>query len=167
LEDGVDERLLLREVRARRVHTCLLGKLDELLFRIQVEVLTRERELLDGAVKCIDVAFRFDPATHAWLPPFNAAHAITIGGDEPHVAPGALIGIEIEVSDPVKTAPSNAVKDLAANVDLVWIATLPDDREKTLRALRDHLPTDDWQQVVMIPLLQLLDALRQGRKEQS
>jgi len=52
----------------------------------------------------------------------------------------ASIAIEVEATDPVKTAPVNAVKNAAVHIELTIIATLPNDLEKTIAAIHKLAP---------------------------
>jgi hypothetical protein len=80
--------------------------------------------------KRVDVLFTYTDA-HAWLATINPTIALNTGE---HVA------IEVEVSDPAKTAPINAEKNAAAGVRLTLIAVLPGARERTSAALAQLAP---------------------------
>src|SRR5688572_12369277 len=53
---------------------------------------------------------------------------------------GDHVAIEVEVSDPAKTAPSNAEKNAAAGVRLTLISVLPGPHERTSEALTHLAP---------------------------
>jgi len=97
-------------------HQYLVRKLIENIPGAQREV------SLDG--KRVDVLFTAT-SEHAWLR--NALGIALNTGD--HIA------IEVEVSDPTKTAPSNLAKNRAAGVTHTIIAVLPADVERTRAAL--------------------------------
>lgn len=87
-----------------------------------------QREVsLDG--KRVDVLFRY-AEEHAWI--------ATVTGIASNV--GDCVAIEVEVSDPAKTAPSNVEKNTAAGVRHTLIAVLPGARERTSDALAHLTP---------------------------
>ena len=51
---------------------------------------------------------------------------------------GSVIAIEVEVSDPGKTAPNNLTRNSEAGITLTVIAVLPKDEKPTRNALKDH-----------------------------
>jgi hypothetical protein len=80
------------------------------------------------AGKRVDVLFRY-AEEHAWI--------ATVTGIAPNI--GDCVAIEVEVSDPAKTAPSNE-KNTAAGVRLTLIAVLPGARDRTSDALAHLTP---------------------------
>jgi hypothetical protein len=102
-------------------HQYLVRKLIECIPGAQREV------SLGG--KRVDILFTYTDE-HAWLATIDPAIALNIGE---HVA------IEVEVSDPTKTAPSNVEKNAAAGVRRTIIAVLPGERERTNASLAQRV----------------------------
>lgn len=94
----------------------------------------------------------------AWLS--SNAHYLSM--ERAEIAHNDLVAIEVEVSDPAKTAPRNVTGDLDAGAALVVIATLPKLVAAAKRCLLNDVPTNLLSRVVVVDALQLLDALRSG-----
>jgi hypothetical protein len=101
------------------------GLQHQYLVRKLIETIPGAEREVSLAGKRIDVIFTYTDR-HAWLTTINPTIALNTGD---HVA------IEVEVSDPTKTAPINVVKNAAAGVRLTLIAVLPGARERTSAAL--------------------------------
>jgi hypothetical protein len=90
-----------------------------------------QREVSLGG-KRVDILFTYTEE-HEWLSTIDPLIALNTGD---HVA------IEVEVSDPTKTAPSNIEKNAAAGVRLTIVAVLPTQVEHTSEALRTQLTAE-------------------------
>jgi hypothetical protein len=104
-----------------------------------------EREVsLNG--KRVDILFTHTNE-HYWLSTIDPLIAL-INGD--HIA------IEVEVSDPAKTAPSNIEKNAAAGVCLTIVAVLPAHVEYTSEALRAQLSPELLTTTTVVNVFDLL-----------
>jgi hypothetical protein len=99
-------------------HQFLVRKLLERIAGAQREV------SLGG--KRVDVLFTYT-TEHAWI---ASIAGIALNSGDP-------VAIEVEVSDPTKTAPVNLTKNHAAGVALTIIAVLPNEVERSRASLRD------------------------------
>jgi hypothetical protein len=113
--------------------------------------------------KAIDVLLRFDPTKHVELPAFlrrqspsdDALNAINALGE------GSLLAIEVEVSDPAKTAPANVRRNRANGIALSLVTLRkPLDAMKSL--LRQSLTAADGPWLVA-DVLHLLNHARTSR----
>jgi len=138
---------------------------DSLQHRYLVE---RIAHALGGSMERLgaDVVVRFVPAKHAALLAFlrsigdqRALNAITAVGER------SLIAVEVEASDPAKTAPVNVRRNHANGIALTIIAVLPKAFDATGRALRAKLSASDgaW---IAVDALELLDQIS-GEKRGS
>lgn len=79
----------------------------------------------------------------------------------PHeLAVGDLVAIEVEVSDPSKTAPANAVANTKHGITTTIIAVMPKTLDTTRKHLLKNLPAEVLHRVVLVDALQLLEGLR-------
>lgn len=101
-------------------HQYLVRKLIE-------HIPSAAREVSLGG-KRVDVLVTYTDE-HAWI--------TAVAGIAPK--DGDHIGIEVEVSQPEKTAPSNIEKNRAAGVAFTIIAVLPAEVNRTRTALRDAI----------------------------
>lgn len=74
--------------------------------------------------------------------------------------PGDLIAIEVEVSNPRKTASKNVIANHEHGITCTIIATMPKKMEATIRALAKGVPPQLHARVVIIDAFDLLNALR-------
>lgn len=100
------------------------GLQHQYLVRKLIEAIPGAEREVSLVGKRVDILFTYTHE-HAWIATITGIALNT--GD--HVA------IEVEVSDPTKTAPSNVEKNTAAGVRLTLIAVLPGARERTSDAL--------------------------------
>jgi RecA/RadA recombinase len=100
------------------------GLQHQYLVRKLIETIPGAAREVSLAGKRVDLLFTYTDE-HAWIGTITGIALNT--GD--HVA------IEVEVSDPAKTAPVNVEKNAAAGVRLTLIAVLPGARERTSAAL--------------------------------
>lgn len=96
--------------------------------------------------KRVDILFTYSDE-HEWLSTIDPLLALNNGD---HIA------IEVEVSDPVKTAPINVEKNAAAGVHLTLIAVLPGQRERTSEALRAQLTAELLATTTVVNVFDLL-----------
>ncbi|MGK2855968.1 MAG: helicase HerA domain-containing protein [Thermoanaerobaculia bacterium] len=97
-------------------HQFLVTRLARAIAQSAIEYTVREKR--------IDLVLTYRNEHHAYLKEI-------ING----ITEGESIAIEIEVTDPVKTAPVNARKNTDAGMSRTIIATLPKERDATLIAL--------------------------------
>jgi hypothetical protein len=97
-------------------HQFLVTRLARAISHCAIEYTVREKR--------IDLVLTYRNEHHAYL-------KVLISG----IAEGESIAIEIEVTDPAKTAPVNAKKNTDAGMSRTIIATLPKERDATLIAL--------------------------------
>jgi RecA/RadA recombinase len=106
------------------------GLQHQYLVRKLIETIPGAQREVSLAGKRVDILFTYTDR-HVWLATLDPTIALNTGD---HVA------IEVEVSDPAKTALSNAEKNAAAGVRLTLIAVLPGARERTSDALAQLAP---------------------------
>jgi len=96
--------------------------------------------------KSIDLFFRFDPEKHQPI----------LFHMEANVSANAPVAIEVEASDPTKTAENNITKNAAVGIALTIVAVLPRDVAKTRAALAQQLS----ESYVVVDVFSLLGGLR-------
>lgn len=106
------------------------GLQHQYLVRKLIEAIPGAEREVSLAGKRVDVLFTYTNE-HAWIATISPTIALNTGD---HVA------IEVEVSDPAKTAPCNVEKNTAAGVRLTLIAVLPGAHERTSDALAQLAP---------------------------
>lgn len=74
---------------------------------------------------------------------------------------GDLIALEVETSDPTKTAPNNSLKNIEAGISLTLIAVLPKHLSPTRRALAALSPSVQ-DHTLLVDVLELLAILARG-----
>jgi hypothetical protein len=111
--------------------------------------------------KSIDLVFRLTP-DHDRLLAWLSSNAHYLSMERATIAHNDLVAIEVEVSDPSKTAPRNVAGDLDAGAALVIVATMPKIVDLAKRALLTDVPTTLLARVVVVDALQFLEALRRG-----
>ncbi len=105
------------------------GKLQhQFLVRKLLEAIPGAQREVPLGGKRVDVLFTYTPA-HAWV---SDATGVSLNTGD-HVA------IEVEMSDPAKTAPSNIAKNRAAGVRFTIVAVLPNVVERTGTVLVDAI----------------------------
>jgi hypothetical protein len=129
---------------------------------VQHQYLVQElARLLEGAkaeatvgIKSVDILLTYDETKHAAL-----AIALNTASPTVRLAEGQIPAIEVEISSPEKTIPSNAIKNHAAGIPLTIIAVMPKAlpvAKRTIARLDQRLrPT-----VTLIDALRLVDHLR-------
>ena len=120
---------IAREITGSHVEFTLRDKRIDLVFALREE----HRDLLNATIKA-STTFTTEPL---------------------EFAEHASIAIEVEVTDPVKTAPVNAVKNADVHIELTIIATLPNDKEKTIAAI-EQLTQEIRKHTILIDALTLL-----------
>jgi len=111
--------------------------------------------------KAIDLLLRFDPTKHAALAAFlstqspgdTALRAITALGES------SLLAVEIEASDPMKTASANVRRNHANGITLTIVAVLPRVLDATKVSLQQKLTPAEGPWMV-VDVLRLLDHVR-------
>lgn len=117
--------------------------------------------------KSVDILLRVDTNKHqAFLLALND-HGTTLNASTPMIAHNTLVGIEIEVSDPLKTAPNNISKNHNVGITITVLAVMPTNLQQTINKLPVLLEPQLLDGVIIIDALRLLDALRQGTKEKT
>ncbi|HTO77656.1 MAG TPA: hypothetical protein VMQ61_16400, partial [Thermoanaerobaculia bacterium] len=76
-------------------------------------------------------------------------------------AESSRLAIEVEVSDPLTTAPKNVVRNHEAGITRTVIAVLPGALEKTRAKLPSLLPASLRDQALIVDVLRLLDIPKQ------
>lgn len=105
--------------------------------------------------KAIDLVLAYNAIKHAKFLEFIKERGVTLANPVPP-CDGDVIAIEVEVSTPEKTAPSNVEQNCNHGVALNVVAVLPKEVKKTLAALRAALDLELHSRVVVVDALQLL-----------
>jgi hypothetical protein len=133
---------------------------------VQHQYLVQElAQLLEGAkaeatvgTKSVDLLLTYDETKHAAL-----VIALNTATPTVKLAEGQLVGIEVEISSPDKTIPSNAIKNHTAGIPLTIIAVMPKAlpiAKRTILKLDKGLRTT----LTLMDALKLIDHLRDGRE---
>jgi hypothetical protein len=122
------------------------GLQHQYLVRKLLEHINGAQREVSLAGKRVDILFTYTNE-HEWLSTIDPLIALNTGD---HVA------IEVEVSDPTKTAPSNIEKNAAAGVRLTIVAVLPTQVEHTSEALRTQLTAELLATTTVVNVFDLL-----------
>lgn len=109
--------------------------------------------------KSVDILVRITDA-HERLLNVIASNTTPLAAGHRGVALGDLVGIEVEVSDPNKTATPNAVQNHEHGINTTIIAVMPKALDATRKHLLNDLPGDVLSRVILVDALQLLEGLR-------
>lgn len=112
------------------------------------------------AGKSVDVLLRVS-AEHERLLQVIASNAHYLCPNHHDLAVGDLASIEVEVSDPSKTAPPNAIANSEHGITTTIIAVMPKALDATRKHLLKDLPSEVLPRVIVIDALQLLEGLRE------
>jgi hypothetical protein len=110
--------------------------------------------------KQVDLLVALDTRRHGRLLEAIMAGSPTIGSPCPPLETGALVAIEVETSDPTKTAPSNIAKNSASGLALTITAVLPSEVKALRTELATSVPSELQSRYIVVNCLDLLDHLK-------
>jgi len=118
--------------------------------------------------KSVDLLIAYNTKDHGRLRDYLTAHRVIakrIAPNDIALNDGGLIAIEVEVSDPLKTAPANVERNHEAGIALTIVAVLPKTLATTITGLKARVPADLHEHFLVVDALGLLDHLRNPGKE--
>jgi hypothetical protein len=106
--------------------------------------------------KCVDVLVLYNQVKHQPLLEMLRKHATVLNHAD--LTLGRHLAFEVEMT--TDTVSNNARKDAQAGLDVVVLAMIDPITPALVQQLRNDVPEDHWQRIVLVPLLTLLDNVR-------
>ena len=125
-------------------------------------ILTKSTVEATVGTKSVDLILPYNAATHSALTEFLAANS----EDTVALNDGDVLAIEVEISNPDRTIPSNAAKNREAGIVTTVVAVLPKSIAEAMTVIAGLEP-GLRSTLVLVDVLRLLDHVRAATGEES